>query len=125
MKRVVLGFLAIGLSAGLSACAPQPLTDAVVLKKLEEAKIACVDPERVGSVTCHDAGGTPYNIIIYAGGQSQMDQDLKGMCESEGDKYSDWAEGVNWRAYSTDLVPSEDLASALGGSLKTKAKDCN
>ena len=117
----------------LSACAgPQPLNAFSAEQKLSDANIACTRSEDVGSLLCYDETGEQYNIIIYGLSDStpeeiaaQMDDDLAGMCESPDSKYDKWAEGVNWRAYSTATISSEEFASALGGSVKTRAADCN
>ena len=116
MKRVFVTVAFAGVALSLTGCAPKPLLAHEALTKLTEAGIECVLPSEQGSLSCKDSKGNDYNVIIYGGGAAQMAQDLEGMCSSTNTKYDEWAEGLNWRA--------QQLASALGGSVKTRTADC-
>lgn len=128
MKKVLSTIFAAVLITTLSGCAQEPLLAHAALNKLTDAGISCGQPEEIGSLFCKDSDGNPYSVIIWSGEtetiQENMAEDLNGMCSSSDPRYSRWAEGANWRSFGTANVSVDDLASALGGSVKEKKDNC-
>lgn len=125
MKKLSITAISLFTILAISGCAnsSSSLTASSSLEKLKLAKVTCNEPDPVGTgLVCYDDSGAQYVVVIY-NDETSIKEDLLKMCESG--SYEDWAEGANWRAIPTDLVSSEQLAKALGGSVKKTLEACN
>lgn len=132
LKRLIAGLAVSAFVFSATGCAQQePLTSRKVVVKLDEAGIDCDLSQLADSVSCRDPEGEEVFVRLYfdlprVTLEERMKQDFSKICAKVGGaKTSEWAEGPNWRAYGTWLVSAEDLANALGGSVKARDLDCN